>query len=132
MGKGADTREAILGRAVTLARSVGLDGITIGTLASETGLSKSGLFAHFQSKEKLQLEILELAAAQFTDEVFRPALAKPRGIPRLRAIFDRWLAWGQKPGGCLFIAASAELDDQPGPVRDELVRQQRQLLESLE
>jgi AcrR family transcriptional regulator len=132
MGKGADTKDAILDRALALARGLGLEGVTLGTLASKTGLSKSGLFAHFQSKEKLQLQILELGAERFVDEVFRPALKKARGLPRIRALFEKWLAWANLPGGCLFLAASVEFDDQPGPVRDELVRQQKRLLGTLQ
>jgi len=132
MSKAEETRERILDRALVLARHVGLEGVTLGTLATETGLSKSGLYAHFQSKENLQLDILKLAAAQFTDEVFRPAILEARGLPRIRFIFEGWLDWVRLPGGCLFTAASAELDDQPGPARDELVRQQKLLLGSLE
>lgn len=132
MTKAEDTREKILERAVVLARHMGLEGVTLGTLATETGLSKSGLYAHFQSKENLQLEIIKLSAEQFTDEVFRPAIQEPRGLPRVQAIFWGWMEWVRKPGGCIFIAASSELDDRPGPLRDELVRQQKLLLDSLE
>jgi len=132
MTKAEDTREKILERAVVLARHVGLEGVTLGTLATETGLSKSGLYAHFQSKEDLQLEIIKLSAEQFADEVFRPAIQEPRGLPRVQAVFWGWMEWVRKPGGCVFIAASSELDDRPGPLRDELVRQQKLLLESLE
>jgi AcrR family transcriptional regulator len=131
MGKGEQTRTAILDRALELSRTVGLDGVTIGVLADALNLSKSGLFAHFQSKEKLQLEILEYAAAEFTELVFVPALKKPRGIPRIRALFDHWLAWGGKAGGCPFIHAAVEFDDQPGPVRDQLVATQAQLIDAL-
>lgn len=132
MGKAEETRDKILERAVVLARHVGLEGVTLGTLATETGLSKSGLYAHFQSKENLQLEIIKLSAGQFTDEVFRLAILEARGLPRIQAIFWGWLEWIRQPGGCIFIAASSELDDRPGPLREELVRQQRLLLESLE
>ena len=132
MTKGAATHQTILSHAAGLASQVGLSGLTIGALADELALSKSGLFAHFRSKEALQIQVLEYAAARFTDEVVRPALKKPRGEPRMRAIFERWLAWGQNetlPGGCLFVAAASELDDQPGPVRDRLVALQRQWLD---
>lgn len=131
MGKGDVTRQAILDRSVSLASTVGLDGLTIGRLAEEMALSKSGLFAHFRSKEMLQIETLEHAAARFADLVIRPALLTPRGEPRVRAAFRLWMDWPKKsgmPGGCLFVAAAAELDDQPGPVRDHLVAQQRQWL----
>jgi AcrR family transcriptional regulator len=126
--KGQTTRYAILDHAVRLATQTGLEGLTIGRLASEMGLSKSGLFAHFRSKEALQIQVLDAAAERFVDEVVRPALRERRGEPRLRAMFDRWLAWTKSnsgPGGCLFVAAAAELDDRPGPVRDRLVELQK-------
>ena len=122
MSKGAETRQAILGRAFELASVVGVNGLTIGRLAEETGLSKSGLFAHFGSKEALDVAIVEEASRQFVQEVMVPALREPRGEPRVRALFERWLIWGQRPGGCFFVGASAELDDRPGPPRDALVR----------
>jgi AcrR family transcriptional regulator len=131
MRKGDSTRQAILDRATGLATKVGLGGLTIGGLAEELDLSKSGLFAHFQSKEALQIQVLEHGAAVFVANVVRPALAAPRGTPRLRALFERWLAWGRSspmPGGCLFVAAATELDDRPGPVRDRLVALQRDWL----
>ena len=134
MGKGELTRQAILERATALASRSGLEGVSIGHLAEELGLSKSGLFAHFGSKEALQVEILRFAAERFVENVVRPALAQPRGEPRVRAIFERWIAWGRSqsvPGGCLFVAAASELDDRPGPARDELVRLQRDWLDSI-
>ena len=132
--KGQTTRHAILERAVRLATQTGLEGLTIGRLAADLGLSKSGLFAHFRSKEALQIQVLDAAAERFVDEVVRPALRERRGEPRLRAMFDRWLAWTKSnsgPGGCLFVAAAAELDDRPGPVRERLVSLQRTWLEIL-
>lgn len=131
MAKGAETREAILDTASRLARTVGLGGLTIGTLAASADLSKSGLYAHFKSKESLQIQILEHTRTRFVAEVLAPALAVPRGEPRVRALFENWLAWDGKEGGCLFVAASSELDDQPGPVRDTLVRYQQDWLDSL-
>jgi AcrR family transcriptional regulator len=131
-GKGETTRAAILDRASRLATEMGLNGVTIGRLASELHLSKSGLFAHFRSKGALQVQILETAAAKFVDEVVRPALRAARGEPRLRAIFDRWLEWStvnSGPGGCLFVAAAVELDDRPGPVRERLVALQKEWLD---
>ncbi len=133
MGKGAQTRETILNEAVDLASVAGLDGVTIGTLAAHTGLSKSGLFAHFGSKENLQVETLRAAAERFTELVVSPALQEPAGTPRVRALFDKWLEWsgsrhGQR-GGCLFVASAVELDDQEGPARDFLVEKQRQWLD---
>jgi AcrR family transcriptional regulator len=132
--KGAATRAAILDHAVKLARRVGLEGLSIGRLAEELRLSKSGLFAHFRSKEALQIQVLETAAARFVAEVVRPGLARPRGEPRLTSLFEGWLHWARSqkaPGGCLFVAAAVELDDRPGPVRRRLVRLQREWLEVL-
>ena len=123
MSKGAVTRNTILDHAVGLASRVGLEGLTIGTLADELELSKSGLFAHFHSKEALQIRVLEHAADSFVERVVRPALAQPRGLPRVRALFDHWIEWSHfasMPGGCLFVTAATELDDRPGPVRDRL------------
>ena len=134
MGKGEDSRTAILDRSVALATQVGLEGLTIGRLATELHLSKSGLFAHFRSKEALQIQVLDAAAERFVDEVVKPAVREPRGEPRIRALFDRWLAWTKSnsgPGGCLFVAAAAELDDRPGPVRDRLVALQKGWLEMI-
>ena len=132
MTKGEGTRRAILERAAALASQVGLEGLTIGRLADELELSKSGLFAHFRSKEALQVETLRFASELFVDEVVRPALKAPRGEPRVRALFEKWIEWSKRgplPGGCLFVAASVELDDREGEARDELVRQQSDLLE---
>ncbi|SRR6266498_956340 len=131
MSKGAETREAILDTASRLARTVGLGGLSIGTLAASADLSKSGLYAHFRSKESLQIQILEHTRTRFVAEVLAPSLSTPRGEQRVRALFENWLAWDNKEGGCLFVAASSELDDQPGPVRDHLVRYQQDWLDSL-
>ena len=129
MGKGEETRAAVLDRAVDMARRSGLGSLTIGTLAAEAELSKSGLFGHFRSKEALQLQVLEHARAEFERSVARPALRTPRGLPRLHALFDLWLAWDDLPGGCPFVAAATEFDDQPGAVRDRLVRDMRDLFD---
>ncbi|HET7747338.1 MAG TPA: TetR/AcrR family transcriptional regulator [Vicinamibacteria bacterium] len=132
--KGEHTRQSILKHALALSSQVGLGGLTIGHLAEQLGLSKSGLFAHFRSKEALQIQVLQYAAEQFVQRVVRPALTAPRGEPRVRAIFERWSEWGMHrplPGGCVFVAAASELDDQPGPVRDQLVRTQREWLDFL-
>ena len=131
MNKGELTRHTILERAVGLASRVGLEGLTIGSLADDLELSKSGLFGHFHSKETLQIQVLEHAAASFVEIVVRPALSQPRGVPRVRALFERWLEWtqsGPMPGGCLFVAAATELDDRPGPVRDRLRQLQQDWL----
>ena len=134
MPKGERTRTAILEHATGLASQVGLTGLTIGVLADDLELSKSGLFAHFRSKESLQIEVLNHAADRFRETVVRPALQEPRGAPRMRALFERWLAWGRDsalPGGCVFVAATAELDDRPGPVRERLVELQRDWVTTL-
>jgi AcrR family transcriptional regulator len=128
------TRQAILDRACAVASTVGLEGVTIGRLSEELQLSKSGLFAHFKSKEALQVQTLDHAANVFVDHVVRPALTAPRGEPRVRALFERWSAWAQEtrfPGGCLFVSAATEYDDRPGPVRDHLVKTQRDWLDAL-
>ena len=129
MRKGEQTRTLILNEAVALASQVGLEGLSIGSLADRLTMSKSGLFAHFGSKEDLQLLTLKQAQALFFEEVFAPALKQTRGLPRLRALFSNWLQWVKRdlPGGCLMLAASAEYDDRPGAVRDLLVAGQREL-----
>src|ERR1700730_14639302 len=130
MGKGGATKDAILDRAVRLASQVGLSGLSIGRLAEDLHMSKSGLFAHFEAKETLQVEVLERAAQLFVEAVVRPALAQPRGEPRLRALFEHWLCWtktARLPGGCLFVAAAAQLADRRGPVRDRLLSRLRDL-----
>ena len=131
MSKGEETRQAILDKAFQLATVVGLSGLSIGRLAEEMRLSKSGLFAHFGSKEALEVAVVEEASRQFVQEVMVPALRQPRGEPRLRALFDGWLAWGGRPGGCFFVGASAELDDRPGPPRDALIRAQKDWVDEL-
>jgi AcrR family transcriptional regulator len=127
VSKGQQTKTAILDEAVGIASRVGFNALTIGQLAESTGMSKSGLFAHFKSKEALQLETLERGRERFTDLVIRPTLADPRGIKRVRALLDHWLVWETEAlqGGCIFVTGSIEYDDQPGPMRDALVRSQR-------
>lgn len=134
MSKGEETRERIVDRAWRLASRDGLSGLSIGKLAAELGLSKSGLFAHFGSKEELGLEVLKAGAERFTEQVMRPAFAAPRGLPRLRKLFRGWMAWvtdPAQPGGCVLFAASAELDDSEGPQRDFLASAQAALMASL-
>jgi AcrR family transcriptional regulator len=132
--KGERTRAAILDVALRLVSKAGLDGLTIGTLADATGMSKSGLFAHFGSREELLLAVLAHGQAQFGEVVFQPALAKPRGLPRLRAMFVNWLDWTESaelPGGCPMIGGATEFDDRPGPVREMLAGGQRAWIETL-
>lgn len=135
MSKGADTRAAILDEALSRASLQGLGGVTIGELAKGAGMSKSGLFAHFKSKEQLQIAVLDEARDRFVAHVMAPALKAPRGLPRIRALFERWMEWESAdflPGGCVFMAAAMELDDQPGPARDHLVATQRDWIQALQ
>jgi AcrR family transcriptional regulator len=132
MPKGTETRRAILDRALEVATTEGLEGLTIGRLAQDLRLSKSGLFAHFRGKEALLLQVLETARARFIEQVVKPGLAAPRGEPRLRALFESWLAWERSsalPGGCPFIVAAVELDDRPGPAREYIVQAQKDWLD---
>jgi AcrR family transcriptional regulator len=126
--KGEQTRTAILDEALKIARRLGLEGLTIGSLAEAMGMSKSGLFAHFGSREELQLAVLEHGARQYGDRVLMPALKIDRGLPRLRALFEYWLDWTLQtatPGGCIMISTAHEYDDRPGPIRDAAVEMQR-------
>ncbi len=132
MTKGQDTKERILDEALDLVSTVGIEGLSIGELAKATEMSKSGLFAHFNSKEDLQLEVLRTGTTHFIETVVSPALREPRGEPRVRALFERWLAWETlRAGGCPFMAATFELDDRPGRLRDALETTQRQWIDTL-
>lgn len=125
--KGEQTRTAILDEALDIASKLGLEGLTIGSLADATGMSKSGLFAHFGSREELQLAVLEHAAQLYGEKVFVPVLKIERGLPRLRALFERWLDWTIEsglPGGCIMISTAIEYDDRPGPIRDAAIENQ--------
>jgi AcrR family transcriptional regulator len=128
--KGEETRAQILAAAVEQASQSGFESLTIGSLAEKTGMSKSGLFAHFGSKLDLQLAALDESARQYTEAVFMPALKAPRGVKRLRALFEGWISWPQRaslPGGCPIDAATREYQHQPGPMRDAVLDRQRQL-----
>lgn len=132
MTKGEDTRIAILEAGLDLASRWSLESVTIGALAKDTGMSKSGLFAHFQSKENLQVEILKHAAGDFRDKVLLPALRTPAGTARIMSLVESWIRWSNSlTGGCIFVSASTEFSDRPGNVRDYLVRQQEEWIESL-
>jgi AcrR family transcriptional regulator len=126
-GRETSTREAILDRAVDLASSEGLEGLTIGRLATHLEMSKSGLFAHFGSKEELQISTVRAAAAIFVHRVIRPADERYEpGIERLRGMLDSWLGYmerGTFAGGCFFANATIEMDGRPGPVRDAVAAQ---------
>jgi AcrR family transcriptional regulator len=127
MGKGDQTREAVLRHALALSSRIGLQALSIGRLAEELEMSKSGLFGHFKSKESLLSQVLDLAAQEFLDDVVRPAFREPAGEPRVRKLFRNWVEWTRSnrySGGCPFMQFSFELDDQPGQLRDELIRQQ--------
>jgi AcrR family transcriptional regulator len=134
ISKGARTRATILGEALRLVSRSGLDDLTIGTLAEATGMSKSGLFAHFGSRDDLLLAVLAHGQEEFVEVVLKPALQKPRGLPRLRAMFTNWLDWTESaelPGGCPMIGGAAEFDDKPGAVRDRLADGQRAWIDTL-
>jgi len=133
--KGERTRAAILDQAARLATVDGLEGLTIGHLALATGMSKSGLYGHFGSKQELQLATIDAARATFADEVMRPALREPKGIERLLAACDAYLSHIERrvfPGGCFFSAAAADAGTLNGPVRDAIATQQREWLTVLE
>jgi len=121
--KGDQTRAAIVETAVEVASRDGLEGLTIGTLADQMQMSKSGVFAHFGSREDLQLAVLKAYVARFVDEVLRPSIQKPRGLPRLEAILDRWVSFlaRELARGCIMIAGAVEYDDRPGPLREAMV-----------
>ena len=126
--KGERTRAAILDAGFHIVSKSGLEGLTIGTLAEATGMSKSGLFAHFGSREELILAVMDRGQQEFLKLVVNPALSKPRGLPRLKALFVEWLGWTESadlPGGCPMIGGAIEFDDKPGVVRDALAAGQR-------
>ena len=132
--KGAATRESIVGRAYDIARASGVEGLSIGPLATAVGMSKSGVFAHFGSREDLQLAVLEEAATRFGNAVLIPALSQPRGLPRLRAIMHNWFEWvrGTAGGGCVLLGSVTEYDDRPGPLRDQVLHNERRWRSELE
>lgn len=120
--KGSATREAILDRAYEIARFSGIEGLSLGPLAQAVGMSKSGVFAHFGSREELQLALLQSAADRFGEYVLMPALSAPRGLPRLQAIMRNWFEWGRlEAGGCVLVASVNEFDDRPGALRDQVL-----------
>ncbi|HWS76055.1 MAG TPA: TetR/AcrR family transcriptional regulator [Quisquiliibacterium sp.] len=123
MRKGEQTRAAIVESALELAARHGLEGITIGALAERMQMSKSGVFAHFGSREDLQIAVLKAYERRFVDDILVPALREKRGLPRLRAIFGRWIDRSalEAASGCIWVSGASEYDDRPGAVRDELV-----------
>jgi AcrR family transcriptional regulator len=133
--KATRTRAEILAVAVDLASAEGLEGLSIGRLAAELRMSKTGIFAHFGSKEKLQLATVDAAKQIFLEQVVKPGLASPRGLPRLRIMLESWLGYVERivfRGGCFFAAASAEFDSRPGNVRDEIASLTKAWLTAME
>ncbi len=132
--KGQQTRAAILEAALAQASHMGLEGLSIGALAELTQMSKSGVFAHFGSREELQIAVIREYHTRFEDEVFFPAVREQRGLPRLRALFDRWVKRVsiELDSGCIYISGAVEFDDRPGPVRDALASMVRDWQAALE
>lgn len=132
MKKGEQTRQMILDVGLEMASRLGLESVSIGSLAKATAMSKSGVFAHFESKENLQVEILKYAADLFSQGVIVPALKTEAGVPRIKALVDNWIAWTSRmSGGCIFVSTSTAYSDRPGKVRDTLLRQQEDWLDCL-
>jgi AcrR family transcriptional regulator len=131
--KGQQTKAAIVDAALQMAAQVGLEGLSIGLLADHLHMSKSGVFAHFGSREELQLSVVREYHARFERDVFMPAMQAKRGLPRVRALFDHWMKRTSEEidSGCIYIGGAVEFDDQPGPVRDELVRSVRAWIDAV-
>ena len=131
--KGRQTKAAIVEAALGLASQIGLEGLSIGALAEVTGMSKSGVFAHFGSREELQISVIREYHDRFESEVFYPALQQERGLPRLQALFDNWMqrTSTEIDSGCIYISGAVEFDDRPGPVRDALAHAVRQWQDAL-
>jgi AcrR family transcriptional regulator len=132
--KGQQTRAAILDAALGLASQIGLEGLSIGALAEVMQMSKSGVFAHFGSREELQISVVREYHRKFEDEIFFPAVTEQRGLPRLQSLFERWVrrVSVEVDSGCLYISGAVEFDDRPGPVRDALVSMVRTWHRALE
>ncbi len=120
--KGQQTKAAIVDAALSLAAQIGVEGLSIGALAEVAQMSKSGVFAHFGSREELQISVIREYHHRFEAEVFLPAMSEPRGLPRLRAMFNNWMKRTsvELASGCIYISGAVEFDDRPGPVRDAL------------
>ncbi len=131
--KGQQTKQAIVQAAVSLSTRLGLEGLSIGLLAEVMQMSKSGVFAHFGSREDLQISVIDEYFNCFKQEIFFPALQESRGLPRLRALFDNWMkrVAVEIQSGCIFISGAVEFDDRPGPVRDALAQAVRQWQDAL-
>lgn len=122
MQKGQQTKATIIEAALGLATQIGLEGLSIGAIAEVTQMSKSGVFAHFGSREELQISVIREYFSRFEQEIFYPSLQADRGLPRVRALFSNWMkrVAVEIQSGCIFISGAAEFDDRPGPVRDAL------------
>lgn len=134
--RGQTTKKLILEEAMKIASIHGIEGITIGELAKKVGMSKSGLFAHFENKDNLQLAILKMATEHFVEVVLKPSFKKPKGLPRIEALVDHWIDFlndtAKLPGGSIFISASFELDDRPGVLKDFVQKSQNDLILNIE
>jgi AcrR family transcriptional regulator len=133
MGKVPATRQLILDQALSLVRTIGFESVSIGVLADKVGMSKSGLFAHFKSKESLQIMVLEHASSMFVKKVVLPSIKKQRGRVRLEAIISAWIKWSmeEEGGSCPLISAAIEFDDRPGPVKDRVREQFSELHQTI-
>ena len=126
MDKGIETREKILSAAMHMVRENGFDNLTIGETAKQVGMSKSGVFAHFESRDELLLNVIKFTAQDFKTHVFDRAMRHPRGLERIHALSRYWIKWGSQPGGgCPFMSGAFEFDDRPGVIRDALVKQEK-------
>ena len=132
--KGQQTKAAIVDAALHMASRVGLEGLSIGALAEAMEMSKSGVFAHFGSRDELQISVVREYYARFEQEVFQPAMAELRGLPRLRSLFEHWMRFtsAELDSGCIFISGAVEFDDRPGPVRDALIAAVSAWMEAME
>jgi AcrR family transcriptional regulator len=132
--KGEKTKAVIVDAALGLATQIGLEGLSIGALAEVTGMSKSGVFAHFGSREELQISVVREYHARFEHEVFFPALESKRGLPRLNALFANWMKRTsvEIDSGCIYISGAVEFDDRPGPVRDAIASSVRTWLAAMD
>jgi AcrR family transcriptional regulator len=129
MGNLTSTRERILDQGLALMSQAGVEGVTLGVLADQVGMSKSGLFAHFRSKEEVQIRLLEHSGVVGAAQIIEPSLREPAGLPRLKALVRNWLGWASRaglPGGCPVAAGMFEFDDVEGPVRDKILEMEAQ------
>ena len=134
LAKGQQTKAAIVDAALRMAAQVGLEGLSVGALADVMGMSKSGVFAHFGSRDELQVSVVREYYARFERDVFEPAMQQARGLPRLRALFEHWMRYtsAELDSGCIFISGAVEFDDRPGPVRDALIATVSAWMEAME